>query len=624
MADRDGTPSLALGPRRDNVARRHSVVPIVTAVAVAVAALAGAWSIPAPASGAGLVGVIVREVPGHHAEAVRSVERLGGDAGRRLALIDGFAARLPLRAAAALQRAPGVAAVTPDGSLRLSSSEGPIGSGGSGGSSDDSAPSTAISITDFAATIGATELWSNHVTGAGVDVAMIDSGVVPVNGLTASGKVVNGPDLSFDRQAGAPPYLDTFGHGTHLAGIIAGRDDAIAAGDTPGAGDFAGIAPGARIVSVKVASAGGETDVSQVIAAIDWVVQHRNSGGLHIRVLNLSFGTDATQDYAVDPLAYAVEVAWRKGIVVVTAAGNAGEHRRRLANPAMDPWVLAVGAADLHGTRDVADDTVPAWSSPGDASRAPDLVAPGVAVPSLRSPGSILDLASPSASGSRLIRGSGTSQAAAVVSGAVALLLDDRPQLTPDQVKALLVSSAATLPAADPDAQGAGLLDVLAASRAAVPGSVQRWPRASGTGSLDDARGSVRVEAGTSALDGERDIFGAAWGGKEWAEASLEGKSWDDGKWNGHTWTGKCLCASSASGPAWSGLSWSGLSWSGLSWSGLSWSGLSWSGLSWSGLSWSGLSWSGLSWSGLSWSGLSWSGLSWSGSAWSTASWSTE
>jgi len=466
----------------------------------------------------------------------------------------------------------------------------------------------------MADTIGATDLWHDHVTGAGVDVAMIDSGVVPVDGLTAQGKIVNGPDLSFDRQAGAPPYLDLFGHGTHLAGIIAGRDDALAAGDRPDDGEFSGIAPGARIVNVKVASAGGETDVSQVIAAIDWVVQHRTSGGMNIRVLNLSFGTDATQSYAVDPLAFAVEVAWRRGIVVVTAAGNSGDHHRRLANPAMDPYVLAVGADNLHGTSDVDDDTVPSWSSPGDALRKPDLVAPGVAVRSLRSPGSILDLAAPSATGSRLLRGSGTSQAAAMVSGAVALLLDDRPQLTPDQVKALLVSTARPLPSADGDAQGAGLLDLRAASRASIPSVQQRWQRSTGRGSLDGARGSFRVEAGTSVLDGERDIFDVAWDGEAWAKDALEGESWDDGKWHDRTWTGKCLCASS----------WSGLSWSGLSWSGLSWSGLSWSGLSWSGLSWSGLSWSGQSWSGLSWSGLSWSGLSWSSSAWATAAWDSE
>ena len=540
MADRYGAIGPARRPGRRSPTGVHIVVPIVTALAVL---LAGAGGATVAARDHNLAGVIVREVPGHHAEAVRSVRHLGGAAGLRLSLIDGFEARVQPAATAALRHAPGVSSVTPNAALRLS------------GSSDVGAASTASSISDVADAIGATTLWDEQVTGAGVDVALIDSGVVPVNGLTASGKVINGPDLSFDRQAGAPAYLDTFGHGTHLASIIAGRDDALAAGVRPGAGDFAGIAPGARIVNVKVASADGLTDVAQVIAAINWVVEHRRSGGLNIRVLNLSFGTDGTQDYAVDPLAYAVEVAWRKGIVVVTAGGNAGEYRPRLTNPAVDPYVIAVGAADLHGTLDLADDTVPSWSSPGDATRHPDLVAPGVAVPGLRDPGSALDLAAPSATGSRLVRGSGTSQAAAVVTGAVALLLDERPGLTPDQVKALLTSTAARITSVDPGAQGAGLLDVGNAGRAPIPDSVQVWPRAKGTGSLEAARGSVHVQAGTSVLAGERDIFGTAWNEAEWVEEVAEGHSWDGGKWNGHTWTGDCLCASSWSGPAWSGLS---------------------------------------------------------------------
>jgi subtilisin family serine protease len=615
MADphrrRDG----AARPRRRGRARHAAMTPL--AVLLLAAATFGALGpvSPARATTAALAPAleryIVREVPGRHDVARRTVERLGGSAGRRLALIDGFEARLAPGAATELAGSAGVVAVTPDATVRLAAT---AGGGGTAGAS----------LAEIASLIGATELWRDGVTGAGVDVALIDSGVVPVDGLAARGSVVNGPDLSFDRQAGAPAYLDTFGHGTHLAGIIAGRDRALAGGETPAAGEFAGIAPGARIVSVKVASAGGETDVSQVIAAIDWVVQHRTSNGLNIRVLNLSFGTDATQPYGIDPLAYAVEVAWRRGIVVVVAAGNAGEQRGRLSSPAIDPFVLAVGASDPHAKSDVADDTVPAWSSPGDEARSPDLVAPGVQVPSLRSPGSILDLALPSASGSRFIRGSGTSQAAAVVSGAVALLLADRPQLTPDQVKALLTSTAASLPAADLGVQGAGMLDVGAASRAPVPSTTQRWARSTGTGSLDAARGSIRVTSGTSLLEGERDIFGTVWDGEEWTQESLDGKSWDGGKWNGAPWAGKCFCATAWSGPAWGTVAWSGLSWSGLSWSGLSWSGLSWSGLSWSGLSWSGLSWSGLSWSGLSWSGLSWSGLSWSGSAWSTAGWSSE
>ena len=547
-------------------------MPIVTAAAVL---LAGTGRAGVPARAVNLADVIIRELPGHHAEALHAVRLVGGEPGLRLSLIDGFEARVSPGAMAVLQRAPGVSSVTPNAALRLSSS------------SDVGEAWARTSITDVADAIGATTLWNDHVTGAGVDVALIDSGVAPVNGLTASGKVVNGPDLSFERQAGAPPYLDTFGHGTHLASIIAGRDDGLATGNRPEAGGFAGIAPGARIVSVKVASADGLTDVAQVIAAIDWVVEHRSSDGLNIRVLNLSFGTDGTQDYTVDPLAYAVEAAWRKGIVVVTAGGNAGEYRRALTNPAVDPYVIAVGAADVHGTRDPANDTVPSWSSPGDAARHPDLVAPGVAVPGLRDPGSMLDRTAPSATGSRLLRGSGTSQAAAIVSGAVALLLDERPGLTPDQVKALLTSTAVPITSVDPGAQGAGLLDVGRAGQAPVPDSVQVWPRATGTGSLEAARGGVHVQAGTSVLAGERDIFGTAWNAADWAEAVAEGHSWDDGKWNDRTWTGDCLCTSSWSGPAWAGASWSGLSWSGLSWSGLSWSGRSWSGLGWSTIQWS-------------------------------------
>ena len=552
-----------------------------------------------------LVAVIVRASAGHLDAAEHAVRKAGGEVGVRLPLIGGFAARVTASMAATLGAAPGIASITRDATVRLS---------GSAEDSSTPAPGTMAAVDGL---VGATDLWSRGFDGSGIDVALIDSGVSPVDGLKSPGKVVNGPDLSFDRQAGAPAYLDAYGHGTHLAGIIAGRQDGVAGG-----GNVVGVAPGARIVNVKVASAGGETDVSQVIAAIDWVTQHRTSNGLNIRVLNLSFGTDSVQDPGLDPLAYAVEVAWRRGIVVVVAAGNGGDHRRRLADPALDPFVLAVGAADTHGTSDASDDTVPGWSSPGDETRSPDLVAPGVGVPGPRVPGSLLDLAVPSPTGSPLLRGTGTSQAAAIVSGAAALLLDERPNLTPDQVKALLTSTATPLPAAGATAQGDGLLNLAAASAAPVPSSVQRPDRSRGTGDLEGARGTMHVQVAGSVLQGERDIFGAAWDANEWAESSWELSTWHDGTWNDRTWTGKCLCATSWSGPSWSGLSWSGLSWSGSGWSGLSWSGLSWSGLSWSGLSWSGLSWSGLSWSGLSWSGQSWSGLSWSGFGWSTIDWS--
>ncbi|HEX9713998.1 MAG TPA: S8 family serine peptidase [Actinomycetota bacterium] len=553
-------------------------------------------------SSAEMISVIVRERPGAGAQPEQTIEQLRGRVGRHISIIDGFEAAVPSDSVEQLRRLPGVLSVTRNAPIRLLHTI-----DGYDASSD---PNSVYSLRSI---VKADQAYRSGFTGAGVDVALIDSGVVPVNGLTAPGKIVNGPDLSFESQSSSLRYVDTFGHGTHMAGIIAGSDDVLYG--EPGkriAGnhdDFSGIAPDARILSIKVANETGATDVSQVLAAIDWVVQHRTSGGLNIRVLNLSFGTDGVQDYELDPLTYAVEVAWRRGIVVVVAAGNNGKATGQLNNPAYDPRIIAVGAADTLNTPSTADDVIPSWSSEGDGLRNPDLVAPGRSVASLRAPGSYADRAHPEGRiNSRFFRGSGTSQAAAMTSGAVALLLQQRPGLTPDQVKAILKSTANPLPAADTRAQGAGLIDVGAALRATTPlVAAQPFPLATGTGSLDRSRGSARVVMDGVVLSGEQDIFGEAWNGDPWSEASWSGASWSGGTWNGSEWTGA----------SWSGVSWSGASWSGASWSGASWSGASWSGASWSGASWSGASWSGASWSGASWSGASWSGASWSGASWS-------
>jgi serine protease AprX len=196
---------------------------------------------------------------------------------------------------------------------------------------------------------GAASWWNAGVTGSGVDVALIDTGVSPVEGLATTGKIVYGPDLSLESQAPDLRNLDTNGHGTFMAGIIAGKDGALTSpyGDAP-ASAFRGVAPDARIVSVKVGVADGGTDVSQVIAAIDWVVQHRNDNGLNIRVINLSYGTNSAQDYQIDPLAFAVEQAWKAGIFVVAATGNEGYVFKTgsLTSPASDPRILAVGASN--------------------------------------------------------------------------------------------------------------------------------------------------------------------------------------------------------------------------------------------------------------------------------------
>jgi serine protease AprX len=446
---------------------------------------------------------------------------------------------------------------------------------------------------------GATHFWNAGYDGSGVDVALIDTGVVPVNGLTAPGKVINGPDLSFESQADNLRYLDTYGHGTHLAGIIAGKDNA--------GSNFSGMAPGARLISIKVADSHGAVDVSQVIAAIDWTIQHRYDNGMNIRVINLAYGTDGTQQYQVDPLSHAVERAWEAGIVVVAAAGNDG-NGAALRNPAVDPFVIAVGAAENDASHISG---VASFSNCGTSDRFVDLVAPGRSILSLRAPGSYADQQYPEAAvGGGYFLGSGTSQAAAVVTGGVALLLDQRPDLSPDQVKALLMDNADFVQDASFTCQGEGSLNLQSIERANTTNAhsvAQSFETSDGTGSLEAARGDNHVSDDGVVLAGEIDIMGNPWTGYCSPDGSACVETlWDGGDFNGASWSG-----ASWSGASWSGASWSGASWSGASWSGASWSGKSWSGASWSGASWSGASWSGASWSGASWSGNTWSGLSW-------------
>lgn len=574
----------------------------VAAAALALVILVGL----APASpAASMIRVIVRATPGGAPTAGQAVEDAGGAVGSPLPIIEGFVAELPAEALSELGESPSVVSVTVDARVRLQQT---LDLEDLDDVSVDPTRDPGSMFTLVHKVTRAGKYWRSGYTGAGIDVALIDSGVVPVDGMTPAGKVVNGADLSFESQAPSLRYLDTFGHGTHMAGIIAGRDAEVTAATKDQHRDrFMGMAPGARLVSVKVADAMGATDVSQVIAAIDWVVQHRHDDGMNIRVLNLSFGTDGVQSYLLDPLTYAAEVAWRKGIVVVVAAGNATFGSGRLNNPAYDPYVLAVGAGDASGTYGSGDDTVPSFSSCGNAARGPDLVAPGTSVISLRDPGSHIDQTFPAARvGERFFRGTGTSQAAAVVSGAAALVIQQRPTITPDQLKALLTSTASPVPLSSLACQGAGMLDLNRVLSTPTPPAVQAWPRAAGTGSLELARGSSHLSDGTSTLEGEVDIFGSPWDGKSWSVAA-----WNENSWAGGVWNGK----------SWSGDAWTSTSWAGKSWSTIDWADPTWSGKSWSDASWNGKSWSGKSWGTDVWSGKSWSGKSWGGGAWSTASW---
>jgi len=372
------------------------------------------------------------------------------------------------------------------------------------------------SLSGTADTINAETFWNAGYTGRGVDVAVIDTGVAPVDGFTAPGKIAYGPDLSFESQSPVA-HIDTYGHGTHMASIIGGRSNDVTASVNGGLGTpssnksyftqaqtkFMGIAPDSRIVSLKVADSDGVADVTQVIAAVNWVVEHRNTDGLNIRVLNLSYGVDAYDTWRSDPLSYAVDQAFKAGIVVVAPAGNDGRAKNTpLNSPAYNENIIAVGAYDP------VDNVVPDFSNDS-GRRLPDFVAPGQSIAALRVCGSAQDaqiasdkMADEAAGktfvtpyvGERFVRGSGTSQAAAVTSGAAALLLQKNPCWNPAQVRTVLRQTAKTVTGQLNSAVGQGRLDLAGAytaSRACGAPLGTGW--AGGTGTLEGSRGGSHL-----------------------------------------------------------------------------------------------------------------------------------
>ena len=432
-----------------------------------------------------------------------AVKAAGGKVTRRVRLIDGVVARVPRRSVGAVRRARGVRSVTVDRPFTTRSDDDAKALLGETAPATEATPESATTLHEVRATIGADRLGA---AGEGVDVALIDSGITPVGDLASPGRIVNGPDFSYDARNRELRHLDAFGHGTHLAGIIAG------------------VAPQARLVNVKAANAEGVTSLTQLLLAIDYTVRNRRAHGLDIRVMTLAVGADNDDGYLREPLAWAVERAWNAGIVVVAAAGNDGSSGRGLELPAADPFVLAVGGAETQGTADPADDAIADWSSRGDGTRNPDVIAPGSSIVSYRVPGSFIDQSSQGRIGETLQRGSGTSQAAAVVAGAAALLLEGHREWSPNQVKAAVRDTARPL-AGDPRAVGVGALDVAAADAASPADSVQGFQPAS---RYDRHGNGRRFSVGVRRL---RDFLGRRWTGRRWT-----GVKWNGVKWSGVKW----------------------------------------------------------------------------------------
>lgn len=288
------------------------------------------------------------------------------------------------------------------------------------------------------------------LTGAGVTIAILDTGVYPHQDL--AGRVVAFADFVKNRTT---PY-DDHGHGTHVAGCAAGD------GSESG-GRYAGPAPGAQIAGVKVLNKMGSGSASDILAGIEWCLAHQDQYG--IRVLNLSLGSRAGPDPDSDPLVQAVDAAWEAGLVVCCAAGNSGPGSGTIASPAVSRKAIAVGAMDDRSTPDRTDDAVADFSSRGptpDGRVKPDLLAPGVGIIALRAPSGKMFRQGIAPHSDGYVSLSGTSMATPLAAGVVALLLEQEPALGPDAVKQTLMSTAEDR-GYSPNTQGAGYLDAASA-----------------------------------------------------------------------------------------------------------------------------------------------------------------
>ena len=530
-----------------------------------------------------LVSVIVQGVS---PEAVDSaVTSVGGRVTMPLPIVNGVSADVPASSEATLRSMPGVLNVTDNEKIAFQ--------GGADGQRVQKV-------------VNAHKLWEGGTTGKGVTVAILDTGIHAAHPDLA-GRVIHCEDLTAERGTVAN-CADTFGHGTFMAGLVAGN------GASSG-GQYQGTAPGANLVAIKAAGYDGSSDVSHILAGIQWAIAFKDV--YNIRVLNLSLGTDSSQDYRLSPLNFAVQRAWQMGIVVVVSAGNTGPNGGTVMKPGDDPFVITVGASSDMGTTNTGDDVLAGFSGRGptrsNGLSKPDVVAPGMRTISLRSPGSAIDTKFPSARvGDSYFRGSGTSMSTATVSGVVAQMLHKNPSLTPDQVKARLMGTAKPIATTGANLVGAGSVDSFAGANAPVAPAAQVFAVSTGLGSLEADRGSlsldVQTDSGQVALEGE---FVA-----QTSPEITDGLGlvpWTGSNWTGSNWTGS----------NWTGSNWTGSNWTGSNWTGSNWTGSNWTASNWTGSNWTGSNWTNTDWNASNWTGSNWTGSNWTGSNWTASNWTS-
>ena len=453
----------------------------------------------------------------------------GGQLNEDLQIINAFVAELP---------AQSVLNMAGDPSIRWISLNAPIKSAKKKASNED-ASDTAQPQNYYLDTLRVRPVWEMGIQGQGITVAVIDSGIdrekdLQVNPYKAKpdSRVVE--QLTFNSNPGH--VNDASGHGTHVAGIIGGsgyRSDGL----------YTGIAPQVNFISLRISDDSGMAYESDAIEAMQWVLDNKDK--YNIRVVNLSINSTIESSYHVSPLDAAAEILWFNGVVVVASVGNKSNHdeyNTARSAPANDPFIITVGSSDEKGSSKPADDKISSFSAHSitiDGHSKPEIIAPGTDIISILGPNDwISEHPDRVVLNGEYFRLSGTSMAAPMVTGAVALLLQDEPDLTPDQVKYRLMNSAGVIGGRYP------YLDIYAA----VTGT-----------SIESANtGQVASQL--------------LWTGDD--PVTWESVAWNSVAWNSVAWNSV----------AWNSVAWNSVAWNSVSWSSVAWNDVLYRSVAWNDL----------------------------------------
>ncbi|HWE55764.1 MAG TPA: S8 family serine peptidase [Acidimicrobiales bacterium] len=555
------------------------------------AAYASGGGCPGPQFGAAMSTVIVTGLPGVNLSGAIFCE--GGSVTQSFGVINSLEASVPTSLVTALSSLPGLS-VYPDLTVSVQSTV------------ESSGPHTPSDA--YIQETGADSLAAAGDTGHGVTVAVLDTGIDNLPDF--QGRLVGGVDLTGENN----PFQDDFGHGTFVAGLIAGN------GASSG-GQYSGEAPGANLVAIKVAGASGQTDLATVIQGAVWAITHKAQ--YNIGVLNMSLGFQPIGSTVLNPLDQAVEAAWNAGIAVVTSAGNGGPFNGTILSPGDDPLAITVGALDDMATPAITDDEMNDFSSVGPTSPdgwvKPDLVTSGRSVVSLAAPGSTISDSFPSAHvGSSDLVGSGTSFSAAITSGAAALVLADNPGLTPNQVKARLIGTVTPGPVGNPFVDGHGALDAQAAATSGdlefhqstfgiLPTAIGATVSLSPLGTADTW--NINLWSGS--------LSSTAWNSTAWNSTAWNSTAWNSTAWNGYAWD-----STAWNGFAWTSTAWNSTAWNGAEWNSTAWNSTAWNSTAWNSTAWNSTAWNSTAWNSTAWNSTAWNSTAWNSTAWNGSSWS--